>query len=304
MLNPNLQHRPTAIVLLALAVLLLSGCGTPTVHVTRSAPGPAVRVGKVQKVYDLGDRVDQPYEILGVVSASGNRAAVRSKARKLMLTEAETLGAEALVGYYYDQEITVSTGDADGWAGALAVKFLPDGAAAPGPSQAVVVLPHTVIGEDLGTGKKAEKADAIARKHARLLLAKKGYYAVFTDDVLAPGFPDQFKNLNAAERNKYGSPEADLVLAVNLGDRHAFNALFAAAASQALGTALYSKSADAVTWDNTGKGNSFDFTTDLGLAAGVGHLFVPSAKTVRSVHAALVKAFETLPDLTQPATPR
>ena len=103
MLNPNLQHRPTAIVPLALAVLLLSGCGTPTVHVTRSAPGPAVRVGKVQKVYALGDRVDRPYEILGVVSATGNRAAVRSKARKLMLTEAETLGAEALVGYYYDQ---------------------------------------------------------------------------------------------------------------------------------------------------------------------------------------------------------
>ncbi len=286
----------TATVLLAIAALFLSGCATPQMHVTRCAAGPTTRNGQALKVYELGDPVDRPYEILGVVSASGQRAGVLSKARKLMLAEAATLGAEALVGYYYDDEKTVATGDADGWSGALAVKFLPSGAAAPAPSKAVVALPHTVIGENFGTGKNAEKADAIARKHARLLLAKKGYYAVLTDDKLAPGFPDGLKSLSAADRVKYGSPEADLVLAVNLGDRHAFNAILVAAASQAVGTALYSKTADGVTWQNTGKGGSFDIT-ELGAAWGIGNLFVPSAKTVRSVHAGLVKALETLPDL-------
>ncbi len=56
-----------------------------------------------------------------------------------------------------------------------------------------------------------------------------------------------------------------------------------------------------MTWSNAGKGGSFDLT-ELGLVWGIGDLFVPSAKAVRSVDAALVRAFETLPDLTQPLT--
>jgi hypothetical protein len=101
---------------------------------------------------------------------------------------------------------------------------------------------------------------------------------------------------------KYGSPDADLVLAVTLGERHAFNIILAAAASQALGTALYSKSANAVIWQNTGSGDSFDLSEVIGVgpAGGIAHLLVPSAKTIRSVHAALVKAFETLPDQSSP----
>ena len=267
-------------------------------HVTRTAAGPTTPSGHALKVYELGDKVDRPYEIVGVVSATGNRAGVRSKARKKMLAEAATLGAEALVGYYYDDETTVSTGDDDGWVGALAVKFLPSGAAAPAPCKAVVALPHTVIGEDLGTGKKAQKADAIARKHARLLLAKKGYYAVFVDEQISPTFPDGLKSLSATDRMKYGSPEADQVLAVTLGKRHALNILLIAGASQVVGTALYSKSANAITWQNSAGA----VAGDLGVSWGLGHLFVPSAKTVQSVHAALVKAFETLPDLSQPTT--
>jgi hypothetical protein len=287
----------------AALLALASGCASPNLHVTRLTSGPTVSNEKHLKVYELGDKVDRPYEIVGVVSATGTRAGVRSKARKKILAEAATLGAEALIGYYYDDETTVSTGDADGWVGALAVKFLPAGAAAPAPAKAVVALPHAAIGADFGTGKRAEKSDAIARKHARLLLAKKGYYAVLTDDKLAPGFPDGLGSLSATDRVNYGSPDADLVLAVNLGDRHAFNAILVAAASQAVGTALYSKSANAVTWQNKGKGGSFDIT-EIGASWGIGHLFVPSAKTVRSVHAALAKAFETLPDLSNPPAPK
>ena len=311
----NIMNRMASKILGFVALLALaSGCVSPNVHVTRLTSGPAASIEKSLKVYELGDKMDRPYEILGVVSATGQRAGVRSQARKKMLAEAATLGAEALVGYYYDEETTVDTGDADGWAGALAVKFLPSGAAAPAPSKAVVVLPHAVIGKDLGTGKKAQKADAIARKHARLLLAKKGYYAVLTDDKLSPGFPDGSESLNAADRMNYGSPDADLVLAVTLGERHAFNIILAAAASQAMGTALYSKSANAVVWQNTGSGDSFDLAEVIGIgvasgivglaALGTAHLFVPSAKTVRSVHAALVKAFDTLPDLSSPPAPK
>lgn len=294
---------------LSFAILLFSGCATPNLHVTRTVPGTSAPVGRAVKVYEIGERVDRPYEVVGVVSVTGQRAGVRSKARKQLLAEAAALGADALVGYYYDEEITAPTGDADGWAGALAVKFLPAGSPAPAPSKAVVALPHTILGPDFGTGRKAEKADAIARKHARMLLAKKGYYAVLTDDRHAPGFPDGLKSLSAADRANYGSPDADLVLAVNLGARNAFNAILVAAASQAVGTALYSKSANAVTWQNAGKGTSFnpiDTATTaavggiLGLAVeGTAHALVPSAKTVQSVHAALARAFETLPDLTQ-----
>lgn len=299
-------HSSTVVLCLGIAAAFLPGCAAPQMHVTRLTSGPVVATGKSIKIYELGDKVGRPYEILAVVSATGQRAGVLSKARKLLIAQAAVLGAEALVGYYYDDEKTVSTGDADGWAGALAVKFLPDGASASAPSKAVVALPHALIGPDLGTGRKADKIDAIARKHARLLLAKKGYYAILTEDRLAPGFPDALTNLDTGNRLNYGSPDADLVLAVSLGDRKAFNAILAVNASQTLGTALYSKSTNAVSWQNTGKGSSYDPSSLLAGGVigqsieGVGHIFVPSAKTVVSVHAALAKAFETLPDLSQP----
>lgn len=203
--------------------------------------------------------VDRPDEILGVVSAMGNRASVRSKAHQRMLTEAQTLGAEALVGYSYDQAITVSTGNADGWVSALAVRFLPAGSPAPAPSKAVVALPPTVIAEDLGTGRKPDKTGA------------------------------------------------ESVMIVTLGERHAFNAVLVVKASQAMAAAMYSKSAKAITRKSTATGEMLDvpnlITEGLGGQAivGIGHAYVPSAKTVTSVHAGLAKAFETLPDLTQRA---
>ena len=63
-----------------------------------------------------------------------------------------------------------------------------------------------------------------------------------------------------------------------------------------LGAALYSKSTNAVTWQNTASGTGGDLVAVFGL----GHLFVPSAKTVESVHAALKKALNTLPNLSSP----
>jgi hypothetical protein len=302
-------HPLTAPLLLAICAVFLAGCGTPRMHVTRTAPGSTPQTGKVQKVFDAGDRVTRPYEILGVVSAIGNRANVRTKARKMMVAEAERLGAEALVGYYFDDETTVDTGDADGWAGALAVRFLPDGSPRPAPCKAVVALPHTVVGEDFGTGRKAEKADAITRKHARMLLARNGYYAWFTEARLTSGFPADLNRLDAATRSNYGSPDADLVLAVSLGKRHAVNALLVVGATQQLGAVLYSKSADAVTWQSAGKGSGYDAAEMVTAAAlgpvgvlsfGLAHAFVPSAKTIRAVHDGLGKAFVSLPDLSAP----
>lgn len=82
--------------------------------------------GDTLRGHELTGLPDSRTEIPGVVSATGNRASVRSKARMLM----------------------------------LAVRFLPEGVSAPPPSKAVVVPPPTGIGGDLGSGKKAEKADA------------------------------------------------------------------------------------------------------------------------------------------------
>ena len=204
-----------ALSVLGLAAVFLAGCATPQMHVTRSAPAAAAPNAKTLDVFKVGDHVDRPYEIIGVVSASGDRGGVYSKARQMILAEAAALGADALVGYYVDDEKTAPTGDADGWAGVLAVRFLPAGTPDPGPSKVVVALPHTILGEDFGTGKKAAKADAIARKHARMLLAKKGYYAVLTEDKLAPGFPDALRAPSPAERIQYGSSDAAGALAVH-----------------------------------------------------------------------------------------
>jgi hypothetical protein len=289
------------IVGLAALVALMSGCISPDMHVTRltTETTTAPVIEKPLKVYELGDKVDRPYEIVGVISATGNRGGVLSKGRKKILAEASTLGADALVGYYYDDEKIVAN---IGWAGALAVRFQTVGTSSQVPSKAVVLLPHTVIGKDLATGKKAEKMDAISRKLARYQLAKKGYYAVLVNEEIGTGFPDYLKKMKDADRLNYGSIEGDLVLAVTLGDRHAFNVLLVAAASQALGAAIYSKSANDVTWQNAARGNSFDFMRDTGLLSGVAHLFVPSAKTIESIRIALEQAFETLPNLGTPPT--
>jgi hypothetical protein len=267
-------------------------------HVTRTAPGTTARSGQALKVYELGDKVDRPYEIVGVVSATGNRGGVLSKAKKMIVAEAAALGAEAVVGYYYDDEKMAST---DGWAGALAVKFLPSGAATPTPNKAVVAVPHAIIGDDFGKGKKAEKADAIARKIARFVLAKKGYYAVFVNDEISPAFPNGLKSLSAAERLGFGSPEADLVLAVTLGKRRALNILVIAGATQSVGAALYSKSGDCVTWQSRASGDSFDLT-EIGVAWGISALIVPSGKTIEAIRIAMEKAFQSLPDVSQATT--
>lgn len=289
-------HRVSSSIL-GFLVLLVAGLlgASPALHVTRLNPSAAAPATKPLKVYQLADRVDRPYEIVGVVSTTGNRGNVRTKGRAQMLAEAAAMGAEALVGYYYDDEKTAST---DAWAGALAVRFLSPGSAPPLPSKAVVVIPHAAIGEDFGTGKKAQNADAIARKLARFLLAKKGYYAVFADEMLNSEFPDDLKKLDASRRLQFGNPDADFILALSLGRRHAVNILVIAGASQAVGTALYSKTANAVTWQNKATGSG----GDLGAGFGLGHLFVPSAKTIQSTRAALEKAFENLPNLASPLT--
>lgn len=68
--------------------------------------------------------------------------------------------------------------------------------------------------------------------------------------------------------------------------------------------------ATAIRWKSTATGEMLDLPNLItdGLAGqammGASHAFVPSAKTVVSVHAALAKAFETVPDLTQRAFPR
>lgn len=289
--------------MLGFAVLLamVSGCVYPDMHVTRLTPGPAAPTGKPSKIYEVGDKVERPYEVIGVVSASGQHGGVQTWAKKKMLAEAATLGADALVGYYYDDETSTMIAGVDGWAGALAVRFLPSGAVAAAPSKAVIALPHVFTAKDLGTGNKAEKADAIARKHARYLLAMKGYYAVLVNDHLAPGFPDSLTSLSPTDRLKYGSPDADLVLAITLGERKAFNAFLVVASSQALGTALYAKSSNSVTWQNAGGGDSSQF---VGVAGGIAHIFVPSSKNTPAVHEALKAAFDTLPDLTSPPDQR
>lgn len=261
---------------------------------------PASRVApSAVKVFEVGAAAPASYEILGVVSAAGNRGGVRTRARRAIIAGAAALGADAVMGYYYDDEIDSSTA---AWAGGLAVRLLPPGTPRPAPARAVVAIPHVALGEDVAAGRKAAKTDDIARKQARYQLLQKGYYAWLVEEQIPAGFPETLKSLPPDALRDVGSPDADLVLGLGLGDKHSVNALLVVGESRQVAVVLFSKSKGEVLLQNTATGNYNEVLIGTGLAESLGHVFVPSAKTIRSLGLGLAKAFEPLPDLTtQPA---
>jgi hypothetical protein len=254
-------------------------------------PSPAA-VGEV-KMYRLEKPPGRPYEVLGVVSAVGNRLSARSgKTIKLMQSEAAAMGAEALVAYYYDDEKNTTT---EAWAGALAVKFLPPGSAGqPVPVPCVVVVPRFAKPEELAQNKKARRTEEAARKWARFLLARKGYYAFLTDDVFPGVTGPPLNELLNEKRLQFGRPEADRILELRFLDKTGVSIGLLTTEYNHLAALLHSK---------TG-GTAALWTSSAGAATTVGGLadvFVPSAKTIESVRWALESAFKRLPDLSTPS---
>jgi hypothetical protein len=259
-------------------------------------PAPPAAPSTVQ-VFEAGAPVPQSYEILGVVSAAGNRGGVRTKARKSIIAGAAALGANAVVGYYYDDEIDSSTA---AWAGGLAVRLLPPGTPRPAPAKAVVVIPRVALGGDVAAGRKAAKTDDMARKQARYQLLQKGYYAWLVEEEIPADFPDTLKALPPDALRDLGSPDADLVLGLGLGDKHGVNALLVVGESRQVAVVLFSKSKGEVVLQNAATGKYNEVLIGTGIAESLGHVFVPSARTIRSLGIGLAKAFEPLPDLTAP----
>ena len=257
--------------------------------VTRLKPNAGPAAAQEVKIFKLEENPGRPYEVLGVVSAVGNRITARSgKTKKLMQAEAAAMGAEALVGYYYDDEKNTTT---EAWAGALAVKFLPAGSAAqPAPAACAVVVPHFATPEDLAKNRKARRTEEAARKWARLVLAKKGYYVFLTDDlfpgVKGPGLGD----LTNEQRLRFGRAEADRILELRFLDKTGVTIVLLTSEYNHVAALLHSKTGgDGALW-----ASSAGAATTIG---GLTDVFVPSAKTIESVRYALELAFKRLPDL-------
>lgn len=278
--------------------LLLCGCASATVKISRVNPAPAPAEKNSVRIYKLGDKVSRPYEILGVVSAVGQRPSANSgKARDIMTREAAAMGAEALIWFYYDENNVAPSGGPECWSQALAVKFLPEGTPPRAPSRGVAAIPQIIIGEEAGSAKKAAKTAEIVRKFARLALAQKGYYALLIEEQIPQEFPNNLKRQDQAGRNAFGSSDADAVLPITLGKVTGWNALFASGATSSLDAALFSKSANQVTWTSTARGANTSAHIGTGPVEGVAHLFVPSAKTIPAVASGLQLTFESLPDI-------
>lgn len=282
--------------MLALVLLGLVVCGPPAsaveLKITRWKPATGPGAAQEVKVYKLENDPGRPYEILGVVSVVGNRLSARSgKTLKQMQAAAATLGAEALVGYYYDDEINTTT---EAWAGALAVTFLADGSAAPRPpAGCVVVVPHFTAPEDLAKSKKARRTEDSARKWARFILARKGYYAFLVDDLYPAVAGAGLHDLPQEKLLRFGRAEADRVLELRFLSKTGVSVGLLNAEDITVAASLHSKTGGAAaTWSSAGVGSS--------VVGGIADAFVPSAKTIESMRWGLEATFKPLPDISAP----
>jgi hypothetical protein len=282
-----------ALVSVALS-LLLAGCASPTLKISRLNPGPARTEKNPAPMHKLEEKVTRPYEILGVVSAIGNRPSANSgKARRIMAEEAAAMGAEALIGFYYDENHVAPSGGPDCWSQALAVKFLAEPAPAKRPSPGVVAIPHIFIGENAGSPTKVERTAAIVRKFARLALAQKGYYALLVDEHLPQEFPNNLKSQSPTTRNAFGSSDADAVVAIALGGVTSWNAWLVSGASTSLVAGIFSKSANKVTWS----GGAVSAAAGAGLFEGLSHALLPTGRAIPAVWKGLQQTFASLPEI-------
>lgn len=266
-------------------VVILSGCRTAIVKVTRIVPCNPKEPGNPVQVFKQSEPVSKPYEIIGVVSAysqNGDAVAIKGKALKRMQTEAANLGADALVGYYEDIENIVTAAN---WASALAVRFVDSKEL---PKQNVggflVAIPHVLLTDTkVGNPKQSDKW---GQKLSQLILTQKGYYATIVDESVSENFLAGMNTLEPVQLDRFGGAETDLVLGIQFVKKERANIILIAAESNVIEFALYSKSRKNITWTGQGSGTA---------TAGWIINMVGGIKEVMSINAAAIKGFHDLP---------
>lgn len=239
-------------VLLALLLgSLLVGCAAgPTVKIRplqAESAGYAVIPADNIKVYRANSVLDQPFEVLAVISAIGENRSIgnNEEALKLMQQQASALGANALLGYYSDEVLMDSQSNSVSWSSAIAVRTLKQGEKPrPVQTQAIVSIPH--VGAKTFDLQFQAVADKYGRKFAQYYLAKRGYYTRLLDISLPDTFPDVPQSVQA-----FGPADSDMILGIRF---LAMDKSMYSGAQTAIETAIYSKSSNSLIYQKNVSG--------------------------------------------------
>lgn len=167
------------------------------------------------RVFKRGETPPQPYEILGTLGSAargkGMKYVPEKKARNLMRVEAAALGANALVGFFADDDRTHSSA---WWAAALAVQMPPAADAPPVDREPIVVAVPLAVFDAARTSETAASLQRICQRFAEYRLIEKGYYPRSLDCTLELTV-SELKAMPEAELKACGGPEADFILLLN-----------------------------------------------------------------------------------------
>ncbi len=241
-----------AITLVAAALLVFTtGCISPIARTTRLTATPFAPVTKEVTVYPKGEAGPANYEVIGVVTAIQiMRPGDRETIMKQLQGDAAAMGADSLVGYFTD-----SDGAGGIWTTALAARTIPVGQKpTPRSVAGVVAIPHPIMPKEVATEKRAETLEDIAFKLAQYQLILKGYYPILIDEPTPEPFEGTFQRMDVNGLNKYGGPDADLILGTRFLKNQGFNLALVSYQDISLEMTLYSKPQKKATWHKTSVG--------------------------------------------------
>jgi hypothetical protein len=275
------------------ALLLLAGCTAP-VQKTVAVPGraPVVTADEV-RVFKRGQTPPQPYEILGAVGSvargKGMKYVPEKKALKLMKAEAAAMGANALVGFFADDDRTHSSA---WWAASLAVRMPPAADSEPVERQPVVVAVPLAVFDEANTNQTAASLQRISQRFAEYYLIGKGYYPHSLGRTLELTV-SALKAMPEAELKTCGGPDADFLLLLNHTTTSRRYSLIVNSSADAYEAVLFSKRTREVVWQNTGAGG----VTEGILSSMIINPFWPNRTKVLRTNAAMGELMKTAPEV-------
>lgn len=285
------------ILVFVLISLPLYGCGTTaSIKTTKLGTGLAPSGNRNLDVVKAGFPVSRPYEILGVVSVIGEINKVtgptyfrhEEPVRAKMVEEAAAMGADAMIGYYYEVGMPGSV-VMDSFTCALAVKYVDVGEVPKKPAAPCVVAIPRVVFNSSAAGKGADNAEKVARSSARLALAKKGYYGVLAEESVPKTVSaEYFDSLDEETMSRFGGNDADLVLAIQFVERKKSSIVLVSSDATTVDLVLYSKSQKRCIWRGYGE--------KAVIAAGmINTLLLSQFQSEQAIVGAMLGACESLP---------
>jgi hypothetical protein len=290
--------KPWSCIGTCIGLIFLSGCASPTITITQLDQSQTQHRGASVKVYNLGKAPTGDYEVLGVVSAHSDFRGDKpwsSAALNKLKNEAALMGANALVGYYgkHFSGMTFTYG----WSSALAARMLKPGESPTNPKpDCIIAIPHAQVAPDVADEKKAIKLAEWSRDLAQYCLVKRGYYVELVNERLPRQFESGFANMSGDRLMRYGGKKTDKIMGIEFVGSKGFNLGLGTGAAKTLELATFSKSKRKMDWSNTAAGSRHIINLSIiGLSAGLGDIFVPSAKHLESIHSALENGLQDFP---------